>query len=170
MKKYSGTGTVAAADFHAIKWVGKDKAGNAVTINLAKAINMGNLDWTFAEKDDTVASVTFTSVYTNTDAASSSNDEPWEVQYAGSLSGAAEILMGAGIFYIDNVAVALTRGGGSFNVEREFREVNADGDRGPVEGRVVMESSRASITFNTLQILTKVADLYPAISAVTTQS
>lgn len=170
MKKYSGTGIVASTDFHSVKWVGKDKAGNAVTITLAKAINMGNIDWTFAEKDDTVASVTFTSVYTNTDAASASNDEPWEITYAGALSGAAEILMGAGIFYIDNTAVALTRGGGSFNVEREFREVNADGDRGPVEGRVVMEGSRASLTLNTLQILTRVADLYPAISSTTVTS
>lgn len=167
MSKYQGTGAVTSADYHAVKWVGKDKGGNAVTITLPKAINMGNIDWTFAEKDDVVAAVTFTAVYSNTDATSSSTTEPWTVEIAGSTAGAAEVLMGAGIFYIDNTAVALTRGGGSFNVEREFREINADGDRGPVEGRIVMEGSRASLTLNTLQILTRVSELYPALSLVT---
>lgn len=75
--------------------------------------------------------------------------------------------MGAGVFYVDNTAVALTRGGGSFNVEREYREVNADGDRGPVEGRIVMDASRATLTMNTLQIMTRLADLYPAMQSTT---
>lgn len=165
MAKYTGTGAVALTDYHSVKWVGKDKANNAVTITLPNAINMGNIEWTFAEKDEVVASVTFTGVYDNTDAASETTAEAWEVEYAGSTSGASEIIMGAGIFYIDNVAVALTRGGGNFTVEREFREIAADGDRGGVKGRIVMDSSRASITMNTLQILTRVADLYPAITS-----
>lgn len=164
MAKYSGTGVVAASDYHEIKWIGKDKTNKPVKIKLPKAINMGNIEWTFAEKDDVVASITFTSVYDNTDATSESNAEPWEIEYEGSTSGSSEIIMGAGIFYVDGTAVALTRGGGSFNVEREYREVNADGDRGAVEGRIVMEGSRATITMNTLQILTRLADLYPAIA------
>ncbi len=164
MSKYTGTGVVSSSDFRAVKWQGKDKSGNPVTIKLANAINMGNIDWAFAEKDDTVASVTFTATYDNTDAAADSTAEPWEVEYAGTSSGASEILMGAGIFYVDDTPIALTRGGGNFLVEREFREVNADGDRGPVKGRVVMDASRASMTMNTLQILTRLADLYPAIS------
>lgn len=164
MARFTGTGVIAPADYHAVKWVGKDKANNAVTITLAKAINLGNIDWTFAEKDDTVASITFTAVYSNTDATSATNAEAWEVSYDGTTSGASEIIMGAGIFYVDDVAVALTRGGGSFNVEREYREVNADGDRGAVEGRIVMEGSRATLTMNTLQILTRFADLYPSIT------
>lgn len=164
MAKFSGTGRVTSADYHAVKWVGKDKANNAVTITFEKAINLGNIDWAFANKDDTVANITFTSVYTNTDATSATDDEAWEVEYNGTKSGADEIIMGAGIFYVDNVAVALTRGGGSFLVEREFREVGADGDRGPVEGRINMESSRATLTMNTLQILTRLADFYPSIT------
>ncbi len=164
MSKYTGTGTVATTDYHAIKWIGKTKGGNAVTIKIDKAINLGNIDWAFAEKDETVASVTFTGVYTNTDATSATDVEPWSVEIAGASAGASEIILGAGIFYIDDVAIALTRGGGSFNVEREFREINADGDRGAVEGRIEMVSSRPSITVNTLQILTRVADIYAGIS------
>lgn len=164
MAKYKGTGIVASTDFHAVKWVGKDKGGNAVTITMPKAINLGNIEWTFAEKEDVVAQVVFTGVYDNTDATATSMDEPFTVEVAGTTPGASEIVLGAGIFYIDNTAIALTRGGGSFNVEREFREINADGDRGAVEGRIVMESSRPTLTMNTLQIMTKLVDLYPAMA------
>lgn len=165
MSKYSGTGIVSDADFKAVKWVGKTKAGTAVTVKLSDAINMGNIDWTFAEKDDVVAAVTFEATYDNTDAASASTAEPWEVEYTnGSNTASGEIMLGAGVFYIGETPIALTRGGGSFNVEREFREINADGDRGAVKGRIVIESSRAKLTLNTLQILTRLADLYPGIS------
>lgn len=164
MAKYKGTGVIGASDYKAVKWVGKTKGGNAVTIEMANAINLGNLDWTFAEKDDVVASVTFTGVYTNTNAASSSTDEPWTVEISGTATaGASEIMLGAGVFYVGTTAVALTRGGGSFNVEREFREITADGDRGPVKDRIVMEGSRATLTMNTLQILTRMTDLYAGI-------
>lgn len=163
MALLKGTGAVALTDYHTVKWVGKDKANNPITITLPNAINMGNIEWAFKEKDDVVASITFTAVYENTDAISTSTEEPWTVEYAGEKSGAAEIIMGAGVFYVDETAVALTRGGGTFNVEREFREVNADGDRGPVKDRIVMESSRATISFEALQILTRLADFYPAI-------
>lgn len=163
MALLKGTGAVALTDYHTVKWVGKDKANNPITITLPNAINMGNIEWAFKEKDDVVASITFTAVYENTDAISASTEEPWTVEYAGETSGAAEIIMGAGVFYVDETAVALTRGGGTFNVEREFREVNADGDRGPVKDRIVMESSRATISFEALQILTRLADFYPAI-------
>ena len=80
-------------------------------------------------------------------------------------SGAGEIVLGAGVFYIGSTAVALTRGGGSFVVEREYREINADGDRGAVKDRVVIESSRAKLTMNILTMLTRLTDIYPAIAA-----
>lgn len=76
-------------------------------------------------------------------------------------------MLGAGVFYIGSTAVALTRGGGQFSVEREFRNINADGDRGPVEGRISMEGSVATLTMNVLTILTKVTDLYSAMKTVT---
>ena len=59
---YTGTGEVSASDYKEVKWVGKSKDGKAVTIRMKKAINLGNLDWTFKEKDDVVASLTFEGV------------------------------------------------------------------------------------------------------------
>ena len=161
---YIGTGTISGSDFKTVKWVGLTKGGNAVTITLNDAVNVGNIEWTFAEKNDVVPSVEFEACYSNTDAASSSNNEPWSVEIDGSLtSGASEIVLGAGKFYIGQNLVALTRGGGSFTVEREAREINADGDRGMVKGRVVTESSRPKLTMNVLTMLTKVADLYTGV-------
>lgn len=160
-----GTGVIASTDYRAIKWEGKTKGGNTVQITMSKAINLGNIDWTFAEKSDTVAQVVFTAVYSNTDAASSSTEEPWTITIdSNQASGAAEIMLGAGVFYIDNVAVGLTRGGGQFTVTREYRRINADGDRGAVEGRIVMDASEATLTMNVLELLTRVDDLYPAMS------
>lgn len=167
MAKYFGTGIITAGDYKAVKWIGKTKGGNAVTINFEQAINLGNIDWTFADKDDTVAEIVFTAVYSNTDEMASDMKEPWIIEIEGVTSGASEIMLGAGLFYIGDTAVALTRGGGKFTVEREFREIAADGDRGPVKDRIVMDGSRATLTLNTLQILTRLEDLYPAVTAAT---
>ena len=164
---YGGTGEVKTADYKAVKWVGKTKGGKAVEITLNDAINRENINLTFAEKDDTINTLTFEACYSNTDAAASSTTEPWTIKVEQSPSaGASEILLGAGVFYIGGTAVALTRGGGSFTVEREYREINADGDRGAVKDRVVMESSRAKLTMNTLTWLTKMADMWPGFTVV----
>ena len=161
---YLGTGEVISADFKAVKWVGKTKSGAEVTIELQNAINTGNIEWTFAEKNDVVPSITFEACYDNTDAASASTAEPWSITTDSTPSqGASEIILGAGTFYVGSTAVALTRGGGSFNVEREYREINADGDRGAVKGRIVMEASRAKLTMNVLTMLTRLSDLYTSI-------
>lgn len=165
MTKYRGTGQIASEDYKAVKYVGKTKGGKAVTITLDKAINLGNIDWTFAEKDDTVAEIVMTAVYENTDEMSKDTKEPWSVEIDGeSVTPSQGIMTGVGIFYIGEDAIALTRGGGKFTVEREFREINADGDRGPVEGRIAIEGSRATLTMNTLQILTRLADIYPGLA------
>lgn len=166
MAKYQGSGLVSAGDFKSVKWVGQTKDGKAITIELEKAINMGNIDWTFAEKSDVVQEIVFTAVYTNTDNMSTSTDEPWTIEVEGTQSGAAEIILGSGMFYIGDTAIGLTRGGGKFTVEREYREINADGDRGPVEGRIVMDGSRATLSMNVLTILTRIADLYPALKTI----
>jgi len=167
MATYSGTGAVTNADFKSVTWTGKTKSGQSVVITLTNAINMGNIDWTFAEKDDTVAAVTFTACYDNTDAMASTTTEPWSISYTAGTGATAsgEIMLGAGVFAIGGTDVALTRGGGSFSVEREYRNINADGDRGPVKGRVVMEGSTATLTLNSLQILTRMDDLYGSISS-----
>lgn len=164
VNKYIGTGEIKAADFKTVKWVGLTKGGNALTITLFNAINVGNIDWTFAEKNDVVPSITFEAAYDNTDSASASTIEPWELEIDGTVTnGASEIILGAGKFYIGESLVALTRGGGQFTVERENREINADGDRGMVKGRVVTESSRPKLTMNVLTMLTKVTDLYTGV-------
>lgn len=163
MAKYSGTGTIANSDYKSIKWVGKSKDGKAVTITLKNAINMGNIDWAFKDKDDTVAQIVFTATYDNTDEAATSTDEPWEVEINGQTAGAGEIILGSGVFYIEETKVGLSRGGGSFNVAREYRQIEADGDRGPVKGRIDIISSVATLTMNVLTILTRVADLYAGI-------
>ena len=164
--KYIGTGEVISADFRSIKWIGKTKGGKDVVIEVSNAINMGNIEWTMAEKNDVVQNIEFQACYTNTDSASASNTEPWSITIDSSTTaGASEIVLGAGVFYVDGTAVALTRGGGAFNVEREYREINADGDRGAVKGRVVMESSRAKLSFNALTMLTRLTDIYNAVAA-----
>ncbi len=168
MAKYQGTGTVSNSDFKKVKYVGKTKSGKALTITLTDAINMGNIDWAFAEKGETVAEVTFTACYNNTDEAATSTAEPWTVEVeAGVTEGADEIICGVGIFYIGENAVALTRGGGKFTVTREFRNINADGDRGPVKGRIALDGSTATLTLSALQILTKITDLYAGIETAT---
>lgn len=167
LTKIKGTGVVAPTDFKDVEWVGATKGGQAVTIRLNKAINMGNVDWTFADEDEVVGNVVFTATYNNTDEPSESTEEPFEIEIDGLVSGASEIMLGAGVFKIGGNKVGLTRGGGQFTVERTFREIGADGDRGPVEGRIVLDKSRATLTMNALQILTKVTDLYPAMTTET---
>lgn len=165
MATITGNGNVALTDFKTVKWTGVTKAGDAVEIELTDAINMGDIDWTFAEKNDTVPSITFTATYSNTDEASSSNDEPWSITVGEGLTGGAgEILLGAGVFSVGGKQIALTRGGGSFKVTREFRRINADGDRGAVKGRVVIDGSEATLTMNVLTMLTSMSDLYAGIT------
>ena len=60
---YSGNGSIVAGDYKAVSWTGKTKQGKAVTIAMSDAINLGDIDLSFAEKDDTVASITFTACY-----------------------------------------------------------------------------------------------------------
>jgi len=166
--KYIGTGEITSADFKSVKWVGVSKSGAPVTIIINDAINLGNIDWTFAEKNDTVESIEMTGCYTNTDAASSDTTEPWSLEVGGSPVGAGNIVLGAGVFYVyeggDYKAIALTRGGGKFVVEREIRQINADGDRGPVKGRIVMDASTPKLTINVLTILESLTSLHAGVA------
>ena len=167
-----GTGIVSTTDFKQVVWTGKTKGGKAVTITLPNAINMGNIDLTMVEKDDTVAQLVFSAAYENTDymvSTAGDYEEPWSISYAGAVAdtAAGTIMLGAGVVSIGGVDVALTRGGSQFTVEREFREINADGDRGAVKDRVVMDASRATLTLNALTFLTHMADAFSAISANT---
>ena len=168
-----GTGIVSNTDFKNVVFTGKTHGGKAVTITLKNAINKGNIDLTMVEKDDTVAQLVFTGTYSNTDAMVSTAadyEEPWEINYSGTAAdtAAGTILLGAGVVSIGGVDVALSRGGSQFTVEREFRNINADGDRGTVQGRVVIDGSEATLTLNALTFLTNMANAFAAINVATT--
>ncbi len=80
-----------------------------------------------------------------------------------------DIILGDGAFFINGVNVGLTRGGGTFSVEREYRVIEADGDFGPVKGRVRKIRSTPKLTMNLLEITAaKMPDMYPALSKAST--
>lgn len=75
-----------------------------------------------------------------------------------------KILLGYGLFYIDETLVGLTRGGGQFTVEREYRKIAADGDRGGYKGRIVSDGSIPKLKMNLLEIIGDNFKLaYPAV-------
>ena len=66
---------------------------------------------------------------------------------------AQTIILGQGVFYINEVAIGLTRGGGSFTIEKEVRQIEADGDRGPVKGRNVIDKATPKLSVSALEII-----------------
>lgn len=158
-------GNIAATDFHEVTWTGKTKGGNACKITLTDAINKGNLDWALADKGEVVPALEFEACYDNADTqATEATTCPWKIEIDGAITaGAKEILLGLGVFAIDGTDVALVRGGGQFTVEREFRDIAADGDKGSVKDRVVIDSERAKLTMNVLTMLTSLETMYPAL-------
>ena len=173
---YTGAGQVTATDYRYVKWVGKTKGGMAIQIELPKAFCRSNPDWKFEEKNETVPELEFEGVYTDEQLAGDDRTEPWALTLPDGLQeGSGEIILGVGKFYIgtsstDAKPVGLTRGGGSFVVEREYRDINADDDPGSVEGRLSKDTARPKLKLNTLQWLSKVANLYPGIIAKTTST
>lgn len=76
---------------------------------------------------------------------------------------ANDIILGDGVFAIGGVDIGLVRGGGQFVVEREYREIEADGDYGPVKGRIRKIRSRARLVVNALEVLAEnIPKMYPA--------
>lgn len=74
------------------------------------------------------------------------------------------IILGDGAFYINENLIALTRGGGQFTVEREYRQIEADGDRGPVKGRIRKIKSTAKLKLNALELVpSQLVEMYPAL-------
>lgn len=170
---YTGAGRVSAADFRYLKWVGRTKGGKPVQIELERAFCRSNPDWKFEEKNDTTAEVEFEGAYDDEKLAAGDRTEPWKLTVDGVEAGNTEIILGVGKFYIgassaDAKCVGLTRGGGSFAVEREFREINADEDPGLVEGRIEKEMARPKMKLVALQWLTKVSTLYSCITTAET--
>ena len=172
MAIYTGAGQVQETDVRYVKWVGKTKNGKEVSIELEKAICRSNPDWTFEEKNDTTAALEFEGLYNDEKLAADDLTEPWKLTSPDDLTaGAGEIILRTGAFYIGTSAadakrVGLTRGGGSFAVERTYRDINADDDPGSVEGRIDKTEGRPKLKFTALQWLTKVPTLYSCIKTV----
>lgn len=82
------------------------------------------------------------------------------------MATAEKILLGLGVFTVGTTPIGLTRGGGVFTVEREYREMPADGDRGPVKGRIVIDTERAKMVVNGLDLFnaTDMKKYYPGLS------
>lgn len=64
---------------------------------------------------------------------------------------AEKIMLGCGVVSVGGVPLGLTRGGSTFAVEREIRPIEADCDRGPVKGRVVIDTEIPKLTVNALE-------------------
>jgi hypothetical protein len=85
-----------------------------------------------------------------------------------------DIILGDGVFAIGQttsamVNVALTRGGGVFSIEREYRNIEADGDYGPVKQRQRVTRSIAKLNMKTLELVPyRMDEYYPSISASAT--
>lgn len=168
MRRVRGSGVITAADFKAsVKWVGRTKGGKAITIKVYNAINLGAMEWAYADKGEVVQEIVFTGTYTQAELDAGSTVEPFEIiTEDGVLAGDSEIILGAGKLYINDTAVGLSRGGGKFSRGAEIREITADNDRGTVKGRVVMDATKPTLSINALELLTRVTDLYPALQEV----
>ena len=158
-------GNVLETDFHVVTWIGKTKGGAACKITLEDAINKGNLEWTLAEKSEVVPAIELEACYENTDKqADETTLPPFKIEIDGELvTGAKEIFLGLCVFAIDGTDIALCRGGGSFKLERTFRDIVADGDKGTAKGRVVIDEERPKVSMNVLTMLTSLTSLYPAL-------
>lgn len=64
-----------------------------------------------------------------------------------------DILLGNGVFYVGETPIGLTRGGGQFVVEREIRQIEADGDKGIVKGRNIVTKIVPKLTINALEVI-----------------
>jgi len=82
---------------------------------------------------------------------------------------AEKILLGHGVVSVGDTPIGLTRGGSVFLVEREYREIEADGDRGPVKGRIVIDREVAKLTVNALELFSadEMTKYYPAMNLAT---
>lgn len=76
-----------------------------------------------------------------------------------------EIILGMGKFTVADIDIALTKGGGQFVVEREFRQIEADGMKAYGEDMIVIDREQPKLTVNQLSILTT-ADFTKLYSAL----
>lgn len=79
-------------------------------------------------------------------------------------SKSMDIILGHGGYFVGDVCIGLTRGGGQFVVERTYRKITADGDPGGVVGREVIDESIPKLTTNVLQVINdNIVKFWPAV-------
>lgn len=85
---------------------------------------------------------------------------------------AEKIMLGCGVVSVGGYPLGLTRGGSVFSVEREIREIVADCDRGPVKGRIVIDTERARMTVNALEpfAMDEIARYWPGLEVDTSNA
>lgn len=82
------------------------------------------------------------------------------------MSNPQRLLLGHGVYSIGETPVGLTRGGGQFVVEKEYRNIEADEDRGPVKGRINQDKSTPKLTVNALEVITEnIPKMYAAVKS-----
>lgn len=83
---------------------------------------------------------------------------------------AEKIMLGCGVVSVGGYPLGLTRGGSTFTVEREIRNIEADCDRGPAKGRVVIDTEVPKLTVNALEPFAadEIARYWPGLSIDTT--
>lgn len=71
---------------------------------------------------------------------------------------------------VGTTPIGLTRGGSIFTVEREIRPIEADGDKGPVMGREVIDREVPKLAVNALELFssTDMTKYYPGLVVDTT--
>jgi len=79
---------------------------------------------------------------------------------------AEKILLGYGVVTVGSTPIGLTRGGSAFAIERKIRAIEADGDRGLVMGREVIDTEDAKLTVNALELFnaTDMSKYYPGVN------
>lgn len=82
---------------------------------------------------------------------------------------AEKILLGAGTVTVGDIPIGLTRGGSAFSVDREIRNIEADGDKGPVKGRIVIDAEEAKLVVNALELFSQdeILKYYPGMKLTT---
>lgn len=160
MKKITGNCTIAEADYHTYSFVGSTKTGKPIIITVKDAINLENVNLTFQDKDEVVPQITVTATYQE-DNRSGAEGEPWDISYEADPSN---IVLGEGVVKIDNDKELICRGGGKFTIEREYKQISADGDKGPVKGRIRVTQSVAKLQMNVLTFLDSTTKLYPGLT------
>jgi hypothetical protein len=82
------------------------------------------------------------------------------------MATADKILLGFGVVTVGTTPIGLTRGGSAFSVERKYKYIEADGDYGPVKGRIVIDSEIAKLDVNALELFnaSDMKKYYPGLS------